>query len=385
MKFNFIGMKSDFAAVMFASVLAVCVSASCNKTGISGEISGAGNKEVVVNILNINKLQPVDTIKTSEDGTFACKLDVQKGNPEFYYLTMGGRKVAAALVEKGKVVNVKADTLGNFELNGSPEAELYSKVEADYREFNSKMQALAAQMDEEGADFQSISSELTRLYVSYYRDRVGFVMKNSHSLAVVPVLYQKAGDLPVFSQATDAIHFRSLSDSLETVYPDSRYVKALRSEAEKRMNELNLVSRLNAAEPVGFPDIELPDIRAEKKKLSEVDSKLVMLHFWSNSVPEQRQFNLEVLKPVYQRYCSSGLEIYQVALDPDKSAWASTVKAQNLPWINVCDINGPSSKYTGLYMLDSVPKTFFIKDGELVDAKIETVQQLVSTIESLLK
>ena len=67
--------------------------------------------------------------------------------------------------------------------------------------------------------------ELRRLtaqeYVKYYRECVKYVMANAKSLTVIPVLYQNFGEnLPVFGQATDAIHFRNIADSLEMKWPE---------------------------------------------------------------------------------------------------------------------------------------------------------------------
>ena len=341
--------------------------------------------QMVVNLLNINKLEAVDTICTDAAGNFSCKLEVSKGNPEFYYFTRNGRRLASVLVDAGDRIEVKADTLGNFTLSGSEEAELYAAVEADYRAFSAEMNALAALLDSEPENYAANSKALTSRYVQYYRDRIRFVMEHSHSLAVVPVFYQKAGQLPLFSQQTDALRFREVSDSLSASYPESRYVKALRSEAELRMNALDLSAKLSSAEAINFPDIVLPDIKGEKRKLSEMDSKVVLLHFWSNTVPEQRQMNIELLKPLYQMYYGRGLDIYQVCLDADKGSWAATVRSQNLPWVNVCDINASASRYASLYRVDRVPMTFIINRGELLDVKIEDVNQLLSVLDGLLK
>lgn len=341
--------------------------------------------QIVVNLLNINKLEVVDTIYTDASGRFSCKLEVSKGNPEFYYFNNNGRRLASVLVDAGDRIEVKADTLGNFTLSGSEEAELYSSVEADYRAFSAEMNALAALLDSEPENYAANSKALTSRYVQYYRDRIRFVMEHSHSIAVVPVFYQKAGQLPLFSQQTDALRFREVSDSLSASYPESRYVKALRSEAELRMNALDLSAKLSSAEAINFPDIVLPDIKGEKRKLSEMDSKVVLLHFWSNTVPEQRQMNIELLKPLYQMYYGRGLDIYQVCLDADKGSWAATVRSQNLPWVNVCDINASASRYASLYRVDRVPMTFIINRGELLDVKIEDVNQLLSVLDGLLK
>ena len=147
---------------------------------------------------------------------------------------------------------------------------------------------------------------------------------------------------------------------------------------------MELEARLSSAQEVGYPEIELPDVQAKKIKLSEVDSKVVMVYFWSAADASQKMFNLDVLKPVYEEFHDKGFEIYQVALDPDKGLWARVVKEQKLPWINVCDSRGASSPYVVSYNLPGLPATFIIADGELVDGKVVDEKSLRKLLKSLL-
>jgi peroxiredoxin len=210
-------------------------------------------------------------------------------------------------------------------------------------------------------------------------------MSNSHSLSVVPVFYQNLGDnLPVFAQTTDAIHFKNVADSLEIAYPQSKYVKALRAEAEKRMQYLELEARLMNAEQRAYPEIELPDLQAQKRKLSEVDSKVVMVLFWTATNAEQKMFNLDVLKPIYEQFHGKGFEIYQVSLDVDKGLWARVVKEQGLPWINVCDTRSAASPFAAAYNIPALPAAFIIANGELVDGKVVDEASLRKLLRKLL-
>jgi peroxiredoxin len=189
----------------------------------------------------------------------------------------------------------------------------------------------------------------------------------------------------VFAQSTDAIHFVNIADSLELVYPESKYVKALRKEAERRYGYLELETKFMAAEEVGYPDIVLPDVNAQKVKLSEVDAKVVMVYFWSASDANQKMFNLDVLKSLYDDYHKKGFEIYQVSLDTDKAAWAQVVKSQNLPWVNVCDGLGAASQYVTTYNIAALPSTFIIADGALVDGSVVDEKSLRKLLDKLLK
>ena len=369
-----------------AFAIAITVAVACGKSArIDATVEGAA--DVIVKLLDVNQFKVLDTVKVDDAGKFTYKVDVLKGQPEFVYLFHGDRKVASLLVQNGDRITVKADTLGNYTVEGSDESVKLAEVEQDYAAALARMTSIVERLAsaKDDAQLQAVRQELGQEYISYYRNRVQYVMSNSRSLSVVPVFYQSFGEgLPVFGQSTDAIHFRSIADSLALVYPDSKYVKALQAEAEKRMNYLELETRLGTAEEISYPEIELPDLQGQKRKLSEVDSKVILLHFWTAADAEQKMFNLDVLKPVYDEVHAEGFEIYQVSLDVDKGMWAQVVKQQGLPWINVCDSRGVVSPYVSAYNLPVVPATFIIADGELVDGSAVDEKSLRKLLKKLL-
>ena len=342
---------------ILAAALAALTLAACGpKTVIDGTLKDKADADVVVKLLDVNKYQVLDTVRTNAAGAFTYKPELKEGCPEFIYLFYGDRKVASLLLEQGDHVTVTADTLGNYTVEGSNESLLLQEVEGNYAQFLIDMNRLANQ----GND-----AELSRRYVDYYRRSVRYVMEHSKSLTSVPVLFQRVNDdLAVFDQPTDGILFGNVCDSLKTVYPESRYVKALEREAERRTKTLEFTQRIKDADEVSYFDIELPTLDASKVKLSEVDSKVVMLYFWS-STAEQKMFNMDALIPIYNDFHSKGFEIYAVALDADKTTWASAVRNQQLPWINVCDTRSADSPYIGLYGIKSLPMAYFLVDGEM--------------------
>lgn len=371
-------------SVIFLAAAALI--AACTPTArIDGTIGTAPSSEVIVKLLDVNRYEVLDTVATDAAGKFSYKVEVEKGQPEFVYVFYKDTKVASLLLEAGDKVAVTADTLGSYTVEGSEESQKLAQVEKDYAAALGRLNDIALRMEAaSGAEADELRRALGKEYVEYYRNCVRYILQNSKSLTVVPVLYQNFGaDLPVFSQTTDAIHFVNVSDSLATVYPDSKYVKALRKEAERRYNYLELESYLQNAEAIGYPEIELPDINADKIKLSEVDSKVIMVYFWSASNAGQKMFNLDVLKSLYDDYHKKGFEIYQVSLDVDKTSWAQVVKQQNLPWINVCDSRGADSPYVRTYNIGAVPAIFIIADGELVDGQVIDEKSLRKLLDKL--
>ncbi|MBQ9893351.1 MAG: AhpC/TSA family protein [Bacteroidales bacterium] len=378
---------SLFAAASVAAAATV-LSACGSKAVINGEFTDGYSGEVVVKLLDVNRFEVLDTLSV-KDGRFDCQVNVEKGQPEFIYLFRGEEQLVSMILEQGDKVKVELDSMGfHNEVSGSAETLKLHAVENSFSAFSKEVGGLSAKMasltpgSEEAAIMRA---ELAKRYIAYYRDRLSYVLKNSRSLTVVPVLFQQLdGDVPVFSQKTDAIIFRNTCDSLKEVYPDSRYVKALEREADRRQKLLELDGRLKDAEVRSFADIELPGMDGSKVKLSEVQGKLVMLYFWASSA-EQKMFNIDTLLPLYRQYHPKGLEIYAVSLDVDKGAWASAVKTQALPWINVCDTRGAASVYAGVYNVQTLPTAVFILDGTVdYSAKVGDDASLRSYIASKL-
>ena len=362
--------------------------AACGRTAkIDAVIADAQSSQVLVKVLKSSALETVDSVACDQTGKFSYKLDIEKGQVEFVYLYQGDRKVASLLLKPGDKVNVQVDSLGNYQVSGSEESSKLAEVESDYVAFLKRIHALNAQVDNAADADESLAlrQEMGKEYITYYRNRVMYVMANSRSMTVIPVLYQTLGEnLPVFGQSTDAIHFRNVADSLASVYPESRHVKALAKEAERRQSYLNMESLINSAEQIGYPDIELPDLQGQKRKLSDVDAKVVMIYFWTATSAEQKMFNLDVLKPLYDEYHKKGFEIYQVALDVDKGLWASVTKQQKPQWISVCDSRGSVSPYIATYNLPALPAFFIISDGALVDGSVVDEASLRKLLNKLL-
>ena len=334
---------------------ALLLVAACSpKARIDCTVAGAPDSQVEVKLLDVNVYKVLDTVRTDASGRMHYALEVKPGQPEFVYLFRGDTKLASLLLSEGEKAVVKADTLGVYEVEGSPESVRLAEVEGRIAAFT---KAINATDD---------TREMSSLFLKFYRECTKYVMENSKSLSVIPLLFQQLDAYtPVFCQQTDAILFRRTLDSLKTVYPESRYVKALERETVRREDALHVQSMIDSAPSSDYPDLNLPDINGQKVRLSSVEAKAILLHFWDSSTATDKMFNLDRLMPIWERWSGRGLQIYAVDLNPDKAMWASVVRAQKLPWINVNDGLGAASSSVTLYNISTVPASFLLAAGEL--------------------
>ena len=374
----------SFSSIILTVAAAAVLSSCGGRTSISGSIKDCGDAPVTVRLLDVNKYKTLDTLKVKKDGSFSYKMDVAEGQPEFVYLFWGDANVAAVILNAGDKVKISADTLGNYSVEGSKESEMLLQANKDFQDFMSRFSSTASSLTVDNA--REVRADLSRQYVDYYRRCVKYVLSNSKSLSVIPVFYQKINDnFPVFGQASDGMLFNAIADSLSTVYPDSRYVAALRKEAGNRKNTLEMNERLRLAGSLSYPDIELPGLDGKKVKLSSLEGKVVLVNFWTAPADGAKLYNMDVLKPVYDRFKGKGLAIYSVNIDTDKALWANIVKNQGLEWTSVCDGLGTASPVITMYNVKNLPYNCFIVNGEMSDSHALTLPEITAFLNKTLR
>lgn len=374
----------SFSSIILTVAAAAVLSSCGGRTSISGSIKDCGDAPVTVRLLDVNKYKTLDTLKVKKDGSFSYKMDVAEGQPEFVYLFRGDANVAAVILNAGDKVKISADTLGNYSVEGSKESEMLLQANKDFQDFMSRFSSTASSLTVDNA--REVRADLSRQYVDYYRRCVKYVLSNSKSLSVIPVFYQKINDnFPVFGQASDGMLFNAIADSLSTVYPDSRYVAALRKEAGNRKNTLEMNERLRLAGSLSYPDIELPGLDGKKVKLSSLEGKVVLVNFWTAPADGAKLYNMDVLKPVYDRFKGKGLAIYSVNIDTDKALWANIVKNQGLEWTSVCDGLGTASPVITMYNVKNLPYNCFIVNGEMSDSHALTLPEITAFLNKTLR
>ena len=379
-----------FALPLLVTLMTMC--GDKDTARISLTLEGAPDStQVVVSRLALNEMQVLDTVYTS-GGKTECRVTVNPGSPEFIYLTYGKDGVVSLLLQERDRVSVTAgwSEPSDVLIDGSDESALMQEVNDGIRTFNHRFDSLFAEISSAEAEenvgrSSALRRELGMLYVRRKQDALRYVLRHKGSMTVIPVLYQVAPNGQwIFSEATDALVMEQVYDTLHSIYPVSPYLAALADEIQSRRNIMDMGNILSDAEEVDFPEIVLADVNGEERSLTSLKGKVIVLYFWDPSVVEQRIFNVG-LKEVYESYGSRGFEIYQVALTPDKTAWAMQVKEQELPWISVCDPSGASSTAAMMYNVSQLPAMFVIsRDGEITARDLFETEMLGQEVRRLL-
>jgi peroxiredoxin len=362
--------------VLLLALSLICWSCAKNSASISGCISSAPNTKLSIIKLGATTQLLLDTIRTNAAGCFKYKFKMSNvTEPAFLLLRTDSLQIATLLVNAGEKVVLTADRMPQYTVSGSEGSLLLQELNKSFNTSMLRFDSLYKVLDSHkgnkdyNAIYERINIALGGVYVRQKRDAIKFIFQHPKSFASIAAMYQRyPTGLQVFASPGDGIYFKMLHDSLQTLYPKSAYVAALRDEYEHRMrtDELSAMS----IEEIGFPDLDLPNVNAQRVKLSSLKGKVVLIHFWLSTNIDQRMENNELLN-LYKKYSSKGLEIYQVALDIDKPAWERQVKTQNLPWISVCDGLGSRSPAVQIYNVQRVPSSYIIdKEGQIVSSNL---------------
>jgi len=362
-------MKKFFLTALVSVIAIACTQ---NKATIQGIVEGTDKGNLVLKVLEINNQKIIDTIKIV-GGKIDYSLKLKDKSPNFYYLYYNNAKVASLVLLPGDKIKLKTDTLGlRYTVEGSEETALLldiekriDRVKTQYDSLEVVLQSAADNKDLKKQD--TLNYELGSLYVKQKQYSIKHLYTHPNSITNISLLYQKfPNDLPIFADYRDVLLFQRVYDSLKVKYPESAFVSKLMEVISYKEKSDLLNSKILDATQTGYPNISLPDNKANIRSISDFSGKVIILSFWSVSDINQKMLNQDFLQ-IYDSYHQKGLEIFQVSVDEDKTAWARAVDDQMLPWTSVCDGLGAKSPAIRTYNLTKVPALFVIdKSGTIV-------------------
>lgn len=356
--------------VLFAALGVLTVLSSCqsSKVKITGRFVGSQADMVYLEQVTTLEQSLIDSIRLNEEGDFAMKIDNVPTTPSLYNIVYDSERIPLLLKGGDHVtVNSVGSVLRNYTVEGSLESELLQKFYKRYAEGVMDMNDIVARFtasDVSEAERDTLTRRYTELYRDIKRDQLRFIVENKDKIAAVYALYQRLpGDAYLFNGDSDLIYYRTVAEGIEQTYPESPYLPILRSQVSRMDAQLSLLSQVKLTD---FPEINMPDMYGNDVKLSSLEGKVILLHFWSAALGNGNAVNAD-LKTIYEKYHDLGFEIYQVAVDTSKAVWVNAIQEQQLPWISVSDLQGNASPALSVYNVKKLPSNYLIdREGNIV-------------------
>jgi thiol-disulfide isomerase/thioredoxin len=131
------------------------------------------------------------------------------------------------------------------------------------------------------------------------------------------------------------------------------------------------------------PEIELPDLQGNPKKLSSLRGKYVIIDFWGSwCVWCIRGF--PAMKAMYAKY-KDRLEILGVDCQDSERKWRTAVEQYELPWLHVRCPDEKMQELAGMYGIEGFPtKAVVSPEGKLLKVVVGEDPGFYTYIDQLL-
>ncbi len=361
----------------FYRLLPLLLLLSCSKgtkVEISGVIKNAERSMLYLDEQGIGEIRQIDSVRIKSNGHF--KLKDRMEYPTFYNLHTADGQIIPLLLTPGTSLSLQADKLdftGSYQIDGSAESlylqELNRTLAVTKRQVDSLRKTLRENPDA-GEEFtRELAASYDEIIQRQRRYSIEFILEHLTSMASIYALYQKIDENNfVLNENRDIQMLKITSQSLDTIWPGSEHVQALKRDAANLEASLygQRWQQVVESSESSFPDIRLPDPQGDTIALSSLKGKVILLSFWASWDQASVHHNIQ-LKGIYDGYHSRGLEIYQVSFDHDREAWVRGIEYDELPWINVSELSYPQSRVAGIYNVDELPAVFLIdRKGQIV-------------------
>ncbi len=371
-------MKKLFFLTAVALFAASCNNSAQSGYSVKGKINNAAGKELLLSVLGARSMDPVDTVKIGEDGTYEFSGTAK--TPEFYAVSfLNTQEFISLVIDSVSKIELNSDTADfstKYTVKGSKDSELLQKLnvrlELTLKRIDSLGQIYRENMS--APNFDSIETQLNSKYEQIIADQKGFNKKiiedNPNSISGLMALSQSVGrGAPVFSLVDDEQLFLKTDENLTKLYPKSNAVKSLHDYLVqyKAQKEAEKNAPASVEVGAGAPEIDLPSPDGKNIALKSLRGNYVLLDFWAAWCRPCRGES-PTLVSNYAKYKGKGFTIYQVSLDQTKDAWTKAIADDKLgAWNHVSDLKYWECEPAKRYGVSSIPANFLLDpSGKIV-------------------
>jgi thiol-disulfide isomerase/thioredoxin len=345
---------------------------------INGTIKGAAGQYIKIVDMTVPGF-PVDSIQLDMGGKFTFTQAADEPKDYILYFSQADYiRIIAGVNEIIHFNSVYSQLLNAFELTGSDESIQLAGLLKYHQKAIEVIDTLELfyMKNQMHPAIDSIAGRLTYISDSVYRAEKKFMEQfiDQHSgtiAAYVALSFQLSPQRKLFSIQNDLAYFEKVDTALMNKYDTiliskmlNSYVsrgKILQQQLEKKQTP-NLIGKI-------APDIVLPNVWGDTLSLYELKGKYVLVDFWGTWCRPCRKMHPE-LRTIYRDYRYKGFEIFQVAIERNKTDWKNTLREDKLYWkYQVSELNYMESQTAREYGVDAIPANFLINPEGVVIAR----------------
>ncbi len=384
-------MRKTIKTWMIGAAAILLTSCGGHKFQVTGSITGAQDSLLYFENIGLNGIEEIGHTTLDADGHFDFSAEAPDA-PEFYRLRINNQIINVA-IDSTETVTITAQypqMSTQYEVSGSENNQKIKELAMKQIALQSRAIALEQNRSMSPDEVRDSLGRMLRAYKEEVKSN--YIFPAPYASYSYFALFQTLGPWLIFdpkSNADDVKVFAAVATSWDTFHPGALRGENLHNIAIEGMKNVRIIEARNQPRQIeqskvveaGVIDIVLNDNHGKTRRLTDLKGKVVLLDFHIFAMDESPA-RILMMRELYNKYHSEGLEIYQVSLDPDEHFWKQQTAA--LPWISVHDGDGIRSPRLAIYNIQAVPDYFIIDRGNNLVKRAAQMTDLESEIKKLL-
>lgn len=366
-----------FISLSYLILLGSCGSQE-NKFVLTGKVDVADGTKIYVLQADQNNQPYIKDSTFVQSNNF--KFQGISSTPQISYIQVEGvNGYVLAILENGDIkADLFKDSISKSKVYGTTSNDDFIKYKSETKFLVDDMNNLAdVAQDAIMTGDVATAMELEKEYNSKEREVMlyewDFIVDNLDS-------YMSALLLEVFM-----IENKVNKDSIIDVYESfSNRIKV----SDVGKNIADLLSQFEDPIELGeiAPDFTAPSIDGINVTLSTElkKNKVTLVDFWAAWCRPCRVENPNLVR-LYKKYNKEGFNIIGVSLDRTKEQWKQAIIDDNLPWVQVSNLNFWNDPIARRYSIRAIPQSYLLNKDGLVLGKNLRGQDLEARISAMLK
>jgi peroxiredoxin len=346
-------MRKLILLLLVAVTLVSCESRKSNEFLITGKIEGKAPEQVYLQKSVDGDLKVLDSVLV-DNGNFKFKGLIEY--PELYYIGLEAGKYVGFFNEPASIkITINVDSIEKPIVEGSAS-------DAEYRKYTGLMDQQRSVMISHYAQYNEAAREKDSVKMKSIEEQIESV-ENENKAQLINFIKENSSSF--------VSPFVSMRHSYELTLEDLNEIYSLLdSKVKKSSGSLKLEERIKILENVAIgkvaPDFTMNDPDGNPVTLSSLRGNYVLVDFWASWCGPCRRENPNVVA-AYKKFHDKGFEILGVSLDREKESWLNAIKADNLTWKHVSDLQYWNNAASQQYGVMAIPANVLLdKDGIII-------------------